>query len=195
MVALTRITTRAGDGGLTFLGDATRVPKTAVRLDTYGTVDEANTLLGAARLYTRGRGGIAGEADAMLARIQNELLDLAADLCLPERETPRRRPPLRMLPSQVERLEAEIAALDAASLDAAPGPAPAAGAPFPSGRSPAAALLRLAHAVIRRAERRLAALAREEPVGETARQYTNRLSDHLLRLARRLDGAEAGAAA
>ncbi|MFC7333011.1 cob(I)yrinic acid a,c-diamide adenosyltransferase [Rhodocista pekingensis] len=185
MVALTRITTRAGDGGLTFLGDATRVPKTAVRLDTYGTVDEANALLGAARLYTRGRDGIAGEADAMLARIQNELLDLAADLCLPERDTPRRRPPLRMLPSQVERLETEIAALDAVL-----GADPACPALLPSGGSPAAALLRLAHAVVRRAERRLVVLAREETVGETARQYTDRLSDHLLRLARRLDAAE-----
>src|SRR5215469_10833345 len=78
MVRLTRIYTRGGDKGETSLGDGSRVPKQALRVAAYGTVDEANAAIGLARLH------VAGEDDAMLARIQNDLFDLGADLCTPE---------------------------------------------------------------------------------------------------------------
>ena len=78
MVRLTRIYTRGGDNGETSLGDGTRVPKQSLRVAAFGTVDEANAAIGLARLHTD------GEADEMLARIQNDLFDLGADLCTPE---------------------------------------------------------------------------------------------------------------
>ena len=77
MVILSNIYTRGGDQGRTSLGDGTRVPKHAARVAAYGTVDEANAALGLARLHTT------GDADTMLARIQNDLFDLGADLCRP----------------------------------------------------------------------------------------------------------------
>ena len=78
MVTLTRIYTKTGDKGETALGDGTRLPKDAPRIDAIGTVDEANAAIGLARLHTKGK------LDAMLARIQNDLFDLGADLCVPE---------------------------------------------------------------------------------------------------------------
>src|SRR5579859_546277 len=98
MVRLTRIYTRGGDSGETSLGDGSRVAKQSLRVETFGTVDEANAAIGLARLHT------AGEADDMLARIQNDLFDLGADLCTPE--TGRRAAgALRIVAGQVERLE------------------------------------------------------------------------------------------
>src|ERR1700674_1479481 len=110
MVTLNRIYTKSGDKGETSLGDGTRVPKHALRIAAIGAVDEANAAIGLARLLTK------DEADAMLVRIQNDLFDLGADLCVPEegRKPPEHKgPPLRMTESQVERLEREIDVMNA----------------------------------------------------------------------------------
>ena len=176
MVTLTRIYTRGGDGGETSLGDGERVEKYALRVDAYGTTDETNAVIGLARLHT------AGDADAMLARIQNDLFDLGADLCTPE--TGRKSEgALRIVDQQVARLEAEIDAMNAALQ-------PLTSFVLPGG-TPAAANLHLARTVARRAERLICALAKEEPVNPACVRYINRLSDHLFVLARHLndDGA------
>src|SRR5258707_14335403 len=105
MVSLTRIYTRGGDKGETSLGDGSRVPKQALRVDAYGTVDEANAAIGLARLDAN------AETDAMLARIQNDLFDLGADLCTPENRRRKSAEPggaVRILPVQVQRLERQI---------------------------------------------------------------------------------------
>ncbi|HEY1798612.1 MAG TPA: cob(I)yrinic acid a,c-diamide adenosyltransferase [Stellaceae bacterium] len=172
MVRLTKIYTRGGDKGLTSLGDGTRVPKQSLRVEAYGTVDEANAALGLARLHT------AGDDDAMLGRIQNELFDLGADLCTPE-DGSRAAGALRVLPSQVKRLETEI---DRMNKELQP-----LNSFILSGGSPAAAHLHLARTVTRRAERLVAALAAEEKVNPEALKYLNRLSDHLFVLARRVN--------
>ncbi|GHD41463.1 cob(I)yrinic acid a,c-diamide adenosyltransferase [Thalassobaculum fulvum] len=173
MVRLTRIYTRGGDQGLTSLGDGTRVAKHSARPAAYGTVDEANAVIGVARLTAAADGGDA--TDAMLARIQNDLFDLGADLCTPEQESPK-YPPLRIVAGQVARLEAEIDALNAEL-------APLDSFILPGGR-PTAAQLHLARTVVRRAEREITALAESEPVNPEAVRYVNRLSDHLFVLAR-----------
>src|SRR5690348_15227788 len=98
MVTLNRIYTKTGDKGETALGDGTRVSKTALRIAAYGTVDEANAAIGIARLHTK------GDLDVMLARIQNDLFDLGADLCVPE-TAKRSQGRLRVSEAQVERLE------------------------------------------------------------------------------------------
>src|SRR5215469_11229067 len=103
MVRLTRIYTRGGDKGETSLGDGSRVPKHALRVAAFGTVDEANAAIGLARLYAD------ADADAMLGRIQNDLFDLGADLCTPEGG----RRGLRVAATQVERLEREIDMMNA----------------------------------------------------------------------------------
>jgi cob(I)alamin adenosyltransferase len=180
MVRLTRIYTRGGDKGETSLGDGTRLPKQALRVEAYGTVEEANAAIGLARLHLGA--GADGDADAMLGRIQNELFDLGADLCTPE--TGRRAAgALRITAAQVERLEREIDTMNAAlrPLDSFILP----------GGSPAAAHLHLARTVTRRAERLVCALAAAEPVNPEAVKYLNRLSDHLFVLGRRVndDGA------
>jgi len=177
MVRLTKIYTRGGDGGETSLADGSRVAKTDLRLAAYGTVDEANAVLGLARLHTD------GEADAMLARIQNDLFDLGADLATPQAED-YKYPPLRVSAAQVSRLEREIDAMNADL-------APLSSFVLPGG-SAAAAHLHLARTVVRRAERATAALAAEVEANDQALKYVNRLSDHLFVLARHLnrDGAD-----
>lgn len=168
MVRLTRIYTRGGDGGETSLGDGSRVRKDALRVEAYGTVDEANSVIGLARLHTD------GETDAMLSRIQNDMFDLGADLCRPEGAG--QKSALRISPSQVERLENEIDALNADL-------APLESFILPGG-SAAAAWLHLARTATRRAERLAVALAAEESVGDQAIKYLNRLSDLLFVMAR-----------
>ena len=171
-VRLTRIYTRGGDKGETSLADGSRVPKHDLRVATYGTVDEANATIGLARLHT------AGAADAMLARIQNDLFDLGADLSTPE--DGRRGPgALRIVAAQVERLEREIDAMNERL-------APLNSFVLPGG-SAAAAWLHLARTVTRRAERLASELAGDVPVNPAALQYVNRLSDHLFVLARHLN--------
>ena len=106
MVRLTRIYTRGGDAGETSLGDGARVPKHALRVAAYGTVDEANAAIGIARLHAD------AAADEMLGRIQNDLFDLGADLCTPEGGR-RSTGALRIVKAQTERLEGEIDAINA----------------------------------------------------------------------------------
>ena len=181
MVKLTRIYTRGGDKGETSLGDGARVAKHDPRVAAYGTVDEANAAIGLARLHSR------GELDEILARAQNDLSDLGADLCRPEASGEGRdgaRAPLRVSEAQVLRLEAEIDAINA-RLE------PLESFLLPGG-TPAAACLHLARTVARRAEREITALAEAEAVNPQAVRYINRLSDLLFVLARHAndDGAK-----
>ncbi len=169
MVKLTRIYTRGGDKGETSLGDGARVAKHDPRVAAYGTVDEANAVIGLARLHTE------GAAEEMLVRVQNDLFDLGADLCRPETPDPK-HPPLRMVKEQVARLEAEIDAMNA-ELE------PLDSFVLPGGVA-AAAWLHLARTVVRRAERLATELAQGEAVNPLAIQYLNRLSDHLFVMAR-----------
>jgi cob(I)alamin adenosyltransferase len=176
MVRLTRIYTRGGDKGKTSLGDGARVPKQSLRVAAFGTVDEANAAIGLARLHTE------GEADAMLARIQNDLFDLGADLCTPEegrRGGANSRGALRIVAAQVKRLETEIDAMNAALQ-------PLNSFVLPGGTA-ASAYLHFARTVTRRAERLACALAAEEKLNPEAVKYLNRLSDHLFVLGRRLN--------
>lgn len=177
MVKLTKIYTRGGDGGKTSLGDGTRVPKNAVRVAAYGAVDEANATVGLARLHT------GGAADEMLARIQDDLFDLGADLCMPgggfAESADAGETALRVTKAQVARLESEI---DAMNGDLAP----LSSFVLPGG-SAAAAHLHLARTVTRRAERLMIALTETEPVNPRAIEFVNRLSDHLFVLARHLN--------
>ena len=170
MVKLTRIYTKGGDKGLTSLGTGKRVSKHDPRVDAYGQVDEANAAIGLARLHTK------GAADAMLARIQNDLFDLGADLCRPEAK----EGDLRIVESQVIRLEREIDKMNAALQ-------PLLSFVLPGG-VPAAAYLHLARTVTRRAERAMTALAEASPINPEAIKYINRLSDHLFVLSRYLNG-------
>lgn len=169
MVALNRIYTRAGDGGLTQLADGERRPKHDLRIEAYGTVDETNAAVGLARLHTGGD----GDTDTILGRVQNDLFDLGADLATPPGEGPPRREQLRVLDSQVDRLEREIDGMNA-------GLSPLRSFVLPGGTA-AAAHLHLARTICRRAERLVVALAErpEERVSPTAVKYLNRLSDLL----------------
>lgn len=167
MVKLTKIYTRGGDKGKTSLGDGSRTPKHDLRVAAYGCVDEANAVIGLARLHTE------GEADAMLGRIQNDLFDLGADLCRPGEDG---EGVLRIVEPQVARLESEIDAmnerLSALTSFILPG------------GSEASAHLHLARTVSRRAERLISELAAREAINAAALRYINRLSDHLFQLAR-----------
>lgn len=182
MVTLTRIYTRGGDAGQTSLGRGERVAKHDPRVESYGTVDEANSVIGLARnaiARAASGGSRLAEADAMLGRIQNDLFDLGADLCTPEGQAKRGEGALRVVASQVERLEREIDAMNAEL-------SPLKSFILPGG-SEAAAWLHLARTVTRRAERRMTRLAAEETINPEAIKYVNRLSDHLFVLARRLN--------
>ena len=139
-------------------------------MEAYGTVDETNATIGLARLHTERAHPL---VDAMLARIQNDLFDLGADLCTPETGEPPKWEPLRVLDSQVERIEQEIDTLNA-DLQ------PLRSFVLPGG-SPAAAALHLSRTVCRRAERLMVELAAQpgESVGGPALRYVNRLSDFL----------------
>ncbi len=177
MVKLTRIYTRGGDKGQTSLGDGARVAKHDPRVAAYGTVDETNAALGVARQYAD------GDLDEILARAQNDLFDLGADLCRPESATAD-PPPLRITAAQVERLETEIDEVNAQLAELTSFVLP--------GGSPAAAALHLARTVSRRAEREITALAEAETLNPQAVRYINRLSDLLFVLARQAndDGSQ-----
>jgi cob(I)alamin adenosyltransferase len=177
MVKLTKIYTRGGDTGETSLGDGERVRKDALRVEAYGTVDEANAAIGIARLNTQGK------ADEILGRVQNDLFDLGADLCRPE-DGRRAEGALRVSASQVARLETEIDALNADL-------APLESFVLPGG-SAASAHLHLARTMTRRAERLAIALAAAESVNPEAIKYLNRLSDLLFVLARHCNSGGAG---
>tara|TARA_R110000868_G_scaffold47339_4_gene155370 strand:+ start:761 stop:1345 length:585 start_codon:yes stop_codon:yes gene_type:complete len=183
MVKLTKIYTRGGDKGETSLGDGSRVKKHALRVATYGTLDEANAAIGLARLHTDAIGDD-GEADAMLAHIQNDLFDLGADLCTPSKPDEDPSQVLRIVDGQVDRLESEIDSMNAAL-------SPLTSFVLPGG-SPAAAYLHLARAIVRRAEREMTELAGCEDVNPAALKYANRLSDHLFVLSRHINARGAG---
>ena len=175
MVRIDRVTTRGGDGGETSLGDGTRVPKDAARVEAYGTVDEANAAVGLLALHVGGNAALG----AMLSRISNDLFDVGADLCVPGADGTR----LRLTDGPVARLETESANMNAHI-------PPLASFILPGG-TPAAAHAHVARTVVRRAERRVVALARLEEVNPAVICYLNRLSDHLFVLGRHLneDGA------
>jgi cob(I)alamin adenosyltransferase len=182
MVVLNRIYTRTGDEGTTALGTGKRLAKNDLRIEAYGTVDETNAVLGIARLHTADFPAL----DAMLARIQNELFDVGADLCLPEQESPRSTPALRIVASQIARLEREIDDLNREL-------APLRSFVLPGGH-PAAAYLHLCRTVCRRAERLIVALSRKprEHVTPEVMAYVNRLSDHLFVASRWVNAQGAG---
>ena len=165
MVVLNRIYTRAGDAGETALGNGARVSKHSARVTAYGTIDEANATLGLARLHA------SGDMDAALARVQNDLFDLGADLCTPDIENDDKAeyPRLRIVASQVSRLESEIDAMNAKLT-------PLRSFILPGG-SPLAAHLHLCRTVSRRAERLVVELATMETINDEALKYINRLSD------------------
>ncbi len=165
MVVLNRIYTRTGDKGETALSDGTRVPKHALRVAAYGTVDETNATLGLARLHA------SGDMAAALSRIQNDLFDLGADLSRPDmdRDAQAGYPVLRMVPAQTQRLETEIDAMNA-RLE------PLRSFVLPGG-SALAAHLHLCRTVSRRAERLAVELAGSDSVNPAAITYLNRLSD------------------
>ncbi|MGZ3378568.1 MAG: cob(I)yrinic acid a,c-diamide adenosyltransferase [Phenylobacterium sp.] len=171
MVTLNRIYTRTGDKGATRLATGEAVSKASLRVEAYGAVDETNACLGLARVHT------AGELDAILARVQNELLDLGADLATPAAEDEAEGQKLRILDSQVARLEDEIDALNAQL--------PALTSFVLPGGTHAAAALHLARTVCRRAEREAVRLVETgESVSGPAMRYLNRLSDLLFVAAR-----------
>ena len=173
MVVLSKIYTRSGDDGTTALGSGRRVAKFDLRVECYGTLDESNAAMGLARLHTRSDQAL----DAMLARIQNDLFDLGAELCYPD-ESKDARGRLSVSDAQVERLESEIDALNRELQ-------PLRSFVLPGG-TPAASFLHLARTISRRAERLMVALAARpnEPVGCSALRYINRLSDFLFVAAR-----------
>ena len=175
MVKLNKIYTRTGDDGTTSLVGGGRVSKHARRPSAFGEVDELNSVLGLARLHCKNGADMPG-MDAQLARIQNDLFDLGADLATAEETAPA----LRITTDQVNRLEQEIDAVNA-NLQ------PLTSFILPGG-SKLAAWLHLGRTVARRAERQMTELAVEEPVNEAAMQYINRVSDLLFVLARHANG-------
>ena len=174
MVKLDKIYTRGGDAGETSLGDGSRVAKSSSRVAAIGDVDETNAVLGLARLH------LAGAEDALLARLQNDLFDLGADLCVPIVEDPQ-PPPLRVTQDQVDWLEAQIDRVNAGL--------PVLASFILPGGTPAGAFLHQARTVARRAERMLVVLLAEpgEAVNRLALVYLNRLSDLLFVLSRHVN--------
>ncbi len=168
MVRIDRVVTRGGDGGETSLGDGQRVAKNSPRITAMGTVDEANAVIGLLRTQTRDHAA----ADRMLARIQNDLFDLGADLCVPGEAGDR----LRLTVAPLERLDSEIEAMNATL-------PPLTSFILPGGTD-AAAYAHLARVTVRRAERDVVAL---DGVNPLLRRYLNRLSDLLFVLARALN--------
>jgi cob(I)alamin adenosyltransferase len=179
MVKLNVIYTRTGDKGETGLGDGSRRPKDDARVAAMGDVDETNCAVGLALLAVRNAGDAGDLAiEPVLARIQNDLFDLGADLCLPRQPDEKAGAVLRVAPSQVQALEHAIDALNDRLH-------PLRSFVLPGG-STAAAALHQARAICRRAERTMVELAtiEGEEVGEATLAYVNRLSDYLFVAAR-----------
>ena len=175
MVQLTKIYTRGGDQGETSLGDGSRIAKHAARVEAYGTVDEANAVIGLVRAQIVSASTDEQTLDTVLSRIQNDLFDLGADLCTPE-DGRRAEGALRIITSQVEWLETEIDKIND-RLE------PLSSFILPGG-TPVAANLHLARTVARRAERCVTNLAQSETVNTEAVKYLNRLSDLLFVMSR-----------
>jgi len=176
MVRIDRVVTRGGDGGETSLGDGVRLRKDAPRIEAIGAVDEANAAIGLLRLATHD----APDVDAMLARIQNDLFDVGADLSVPGEGGER----LRLTDTPVLRLETEVEAMNAAL--------PRLTSFILPGGTSGAAHAHMARTIARRAERAVVRLTTEEPVTPALVRYLNRLSDHLFVLARVLNDNGAG---
>jgi len=175
VVKLNKIYTRTGDDGTTGLGTGERRLKSDLRVDAYGTVDEANACIGMARVHTA-QTHLA--IDAMLSRIQNDLFDLGADLAVPDDGKPLGYEPLRIVATQTDRVEKDI---DLLNKDLQPLKSFVL-----NGGTPAAAALHLARTVARRAERLMVALAQDpgEHVNRDGLKYINRVSDFLFVAAR-----------
>ncbi len=176
MVRLDKIYTRGGDKGETSLSDGSRVAKHDLRVEAYGTVDEANAHIGLARLDSD------GDVDAMLGRIQNDLFDLGADLARPLNPENSEKE-LRIVQNQIDRLESEIDLMNQAL-------EPLTSFILPGGKV-SAAHLHVARTVTRRAERLATELMADQPnqvtINPLAVVYLNRLSDHLFVLARHVN--------
>ena len=178
MVKINRVYTRTGDDGRTVLGDGARLPKFHIRVAATGSVDEANAFIGWAARH------VSEPARAILLRIQNDLFDIGADLCRPERSGLKSEP-LRLQDAQIAWLEQMINQHNAAL-------APLTSFVLPGG-SEGAALLHIARTIVRRAEREITELAFQEPITPAVIRYMNRLSDLLFVLAR-TENEAAGAA-
>jgi cob(I)alamin adenosyltransferase len=170
---LDKIYTRTGDEGKTSLGDGARLPKFHPRVTAYGSIDEANSVLGVVNLHVANP-----DVLQVLRHIQNDLFDVGADLCRPQRAG-EAKPSLRMtdeqvawLENQIDRFNADLEPLDSFVLP---------------GGSPASAYMHLARTVTRRAERDVVQLSTEELVNPAVLRYVNRLSDLLFVLARFLN--------
>ena len=172
MVRLDRIYTRSGDEGQTSLGDGRRVPKTSPRIAAMGSVDELNASLGVAQAA----GELPPEVSELLARVQNDLFDLGADLCVPIDAKTKERGPLRLSEADVERLEDAIDKFNARL-------SPLTSFILPGG-TPGAATLHMARAQCRRAEIEVLRLRETEELNRFVAVYLNRLSDLLFVLAR-----------
>lgn len=170
---LDKIYTRTGDEGKTSLGDGSRLPKFHLRIAAYGSIDESNSVIGLANRHVADP-----EVLQLLRHIQNDLFDVGADLCLPERPGSDKLP-LRITEEQVKWLEDQIDRFNA-ELE------PLSSFVLPGG-SPASAHLHHARTVTRRAERDVARLFADEPVNAAVLHYINRLSDLLFVLARFLN--------
>lgn len=175
---LSKIYTRTGDDGTTGLGDGTRVPKDAARVEAYGTVDEANSAIGMVLAVP----GLPPAVASCLTAVQHDLFDLGGELCIPGMQL--------ITPEQIDRLEQD--------LDAFNDPLPALKDFILPGGGPAAAACHLARTVTRRAERRVWTLmaaesaASDAPTNPEPARYLNRLSDLLFVLARVLARHENG---
>ncbi|MBO6903058.1 MAG: cob(I)yrinic acid a,c-diamide adenosyltransferase [Rhizobiaceae bacterium] len=175
MVVLNKLYTRTGDDGSTALGTGERRPKFDLRVEAYGTVDEANSCIGVARAALE---PVHAKLDAMLSRVQNDLFDLGADLATPDTGEKLEYEPLRIVASQVDRVEKDIDALTRRVR-------PLRSFVLPGGH-PAAAALHLARTVARRAERGIVELStrKNEKISADAIRYINRVSDLLFVAAR-----------
>lgn len=177
MVKINKVYTRTGDDGTTGLAAGPRRSKHDLRVEAFGTIDEANAAIGLARLYTADNSII----DAMLMRMQNDLFDLGADLATPETGEDLGYEPLRIIASQVARIEADIDQLNA--------PIKPLRSFILNGGSPASAHLHMARTIARRAERLMVALAatQGESVNPDTIRYINRASDFLFVAARAMN--------
>jgi cob(I)alamin adenosyltransferase len=186
MVVLTKIYTRTGDSGTTALGTGERVPKDHLRIAAYGTVDELNASLGLALLSIPDEPADIAQTRAGLTRIQNDLFDLGADLCVPDTGEELPYEPLRMSDEQAVWLESEIDRMNGEL-------SPLTSFVLPGG-TPAAAALHMSRTICRRAERLVVALAAipEEHVSDAALKYINRLSDYLFVASRYVNDKGAG---
>lgn len=169
MVKLDKIYTRGGDKGKTSLGNGKRVYKNSIRIDAFGTVDETNSILGIAII------GLKSPLKEMIFRIQNDLFDLGADLCVPESDSLDYEP-LRITQTQVDRLENEIDEMNS-NLN------PLQSFILPGG-SIESSYLHLARTIARKAERLIISLSQKEKINPVTIKYINRLSDHLFVIAR-----------